>query len=79
MTFSRLVHPIELSDSGMKAAAAVATLARSYQAELHVIHAQSRQMSKEHEAATHLRLQNLVGSTGVPASLTTRSYTAIPF
>src|SRR5687767_9955686 len=68
MTFSRLVHPVQYSDSGMKALADAAALARSYRAELHVVRAQSRHVSIEHEAAAHLRLRSFVAGSGVVPS-----------
>lgn len=68
MTFSRLVHPVEYSDSGMTALADAVAVARSYQSALHVVHARSRRMSKELEADAHLRLQKFVEGTGAVLS-----------
>lgn len=69
MTFSRLLHPVEYSDPGMHAASDAVALARSFQSDLHVVHARSRRESKAEEAAAHVRLRNFVaGSSVVPVS-----------
>jgi nucleotide-binding universal stress UspA family protein len=64
MTLSRLVHPVEYSDTGMKAAADAATLAHSFEAELHLVYTQSGQLSKDLEPTAHLRLRNFVTRSG---------------
>lgn len=68
MTFSRLVHPVEYSDSGMTALADAIALARTYQATLHVVRAQSRRVSNDHEAAAQVRLRNCAAGGGVVPS-----------
>lgn len=66
MTFSRLVHPLEYSDAGMKAAADAVTFAGAYQAELHVVDARPRRVSQE--GSTHLRLLNFIAEMDTSAS-----------
>jgi nucleotide-binding universal stress UspA family protein len=65
MTFSRLVHPVEFSDSGMQAADNAMTLAQSYQADLHIVHVRSRRESKEGEASALVRLRKFVARSSV--------------
>lgn len=60
MTFSRLVHPVEYSDSGVQAVSDAILLAESYQADLHVVHARSRRESNAETAAAQVQLRNFV-------------------
>jgi nucleotide-binding universal stress UspA family protein len=64
MTVSRVLHPVEYSDAGVQAASDTVTLARSYRAALHVVHAESRRKSNQEEPATQL-LRNFAGGTTV--------------
>src|SRR5688572_15525842 len=64
MTFSRVLHPVEYSDIGVQAASDAVTLARSYRAGLHVVHARSREQSKEKDAAAQ-RLRNFIAGNSV--------------
>jgi nucleotide-binding universal stress UspA family protein len=69
MTFSRLLHPVEYSDSGVQAVSDTIVLALSYHADLHVVHARSHPESKADEAAAHLQLRSFVaGSSVVPVT-----------
>ena len=70
MTFSRLLHPVEYSDAGSDVAHQAVTLARSCDADLHVVHARSRRYSKDEDAAAQVRLRNfVVRSSGVPITV----------
>ena len=60
MTFSRILHPVEYSDEGRQAAAQAFALARSYQADLYIVHARSRLGPTERESAEQSRLRKFV-------------------
>jgi nucleotide-binding universal stress UspA family protein len=67
MTFTRLLHPVEYSDGGGVAARQAVALARSYRADLHVVHALSRRGSADREAVALSRLRDFVEAKSVGA------------
>ena len=63
MAFSRILHPVEYSDEGRHAAELALALARSYQADLHVVRVRARRDSTEREATERSRLREFVSQS----------------